>query len=72
MITPLESPRASLALLARHVGFDAVESGCSIRFVMRGRRPVATVAPGVVVVAATPDGEVMGSPARRRPNCRSR
>jgi hypothetical protein len=43
-IAALESPRASIAVLARHFGFDAVESEGTIRFVMRGRRAAATVA----------------------------
>ena len=34
-ITALESPRASITMLARHFGFDAVESGGRIRFAMR-------------------------------------
>ncbi|MBA4492431.1 glycoside hydrolase TIM-barrel-like domain-containing protein [Paracoccus sp. S1E-3] len=42
-ITALESPRASITTLARHFGFDAVESEGVIRFVMRGRAPVATI-----------------------------
>ena len=51
-ITALESPRASIAMLARHFGFDAVESGGVIRFRIRGRGPVATLAPDDLV--ATP------------------
>ncbi|PPB79751.1 putative tail protein [Albidovulum inexpectatum] len=41
VISALESPRASIETLARHFGFDAVETGGVIRFVMRGREPVA-------------------------------
>jgi hypothetical protein len=37
VIGALESPRASITTLARHFGFDAVETGGVIRFVMRGR-----------------------------------
>ncbi len=37
-IGALESPRASITTLARHFGFDAVETEGVIRFVMRGRR----------------------------------
>ena len=44
LITALESPRASIAPLARHFGFDAVESEGVIRFQLRDRRPVATFA----------------------------
>lgn len=42
-ITALESPRASITTLARHFGFDAVESQGVIRFMMRGRAPVARI-----------------------------
>jgi Gene Transfer Agent (GTA)-like protein/putative tail protein len=48
-ITALESPRASISILARHFGFDAVESGGVIRFVMRGQRPVVMIAPDDMV-----------------------
>ena len=40
LITALESPRASIAPLARQFGFDAVESEGVIRFQPRDRRPV--------------------------------
>jgi|GEM_PF-23770 len=56
-ITALESPRASLATLARHFGFDAVESGGVIRFVTRGQAAVATIAPDNIVAKGA--GEVM-------------
>ena len=36
-IGALESPRASITTLARHFGFDAVETEGVIRFIMRGR-----------------------------------
>lgn len=55
-ITALESPRASITTLARHFGFDAVESEGVIRFVMRGRAPVATIAHDDLVAGST-DGE---------------
>ncbi|MBC9248379.1 glycoside hydrolase/phage tail family protein [Paracoccus sp. 11-3] len=55
-ITALESPRASITTLARHFGFDAVESEGVIRFVMRGRAPVATIAHDDLV-AGNSDGE---------------
>ncbi len=42
-ITALESPRASITTLARHFGFDAVESEGTIRFIMRGRAPVTSI-----------------------------
>jgi hypothetical protein len=41
-IGALESPRASISTLARHFGFDAIETEGVIRFVMRGRASVAT------------------------------
>jgi hypothetical protein len=44
VIGALESPRASITTLARHFGFDAVETEGVIRFVMRGRASVATLA----------------------------
>ncbi|MDO5606110.1 MAG: glycoside hydrolase TIM-barrel-like domain-containing protein [Paracoccus sp. (in: a-proteobacteria)] len=45
VISALESPRTSITMLARHFGFDAVESEGRIRFVMRGGAPVATISP---------------------------
>jgi len=51
VITALESPRASIATLARHFGFDAVESGGVIRFQTRGRQSVATFTPDELVAA---------------------
>ncbi|NEX48276.1 baseplate multidomain protein megatron [Pseudotabrizicola algicola] len=44
VIGSLESPRASISTLARHFGFDAIETEGVIRFVMRGRASVATLA----------------------------
>ena len=51
-ITALESPRASITTLSRHFGFDAVETEGVIRFVMRGRASVATLAPDDLVARA--------------------
>ncbi len=56
-ITALESPRASITALSRHFGFDAVETEGVIRFVMRGRAAVASVAPDALVAAR--DGDVL-------------
>ncbi|MCB1376597.1 MAG: phage tail protein, partial [Rhodobacteraceae bacterium] len=56
VISALESPRASIATLARHFGFDAVESGGVIRFLPRGRPPVAVISPDQFVAA---QGDVM-------------
>ncbi|MTH36429.1 hypothetical protein GL279_17710 [Paracoccus limosus] len=56
-IGALESPRASITTLARHFGFDAVETEGVIRFVMRGRAAVASIAPDGLVAAR--DGEVL-------------
>ncbi|PZO63605.1 MAG: hypothetical protein DI498_13030 [Paracoccus denitrificans] len=56
-ITALESPRASITTLARHFGFDAIESEGVIRFVMRGRAPVATISHDDLVAAG--EGEAI-------------
>ena len=58
VITALESPRASISMLAQHFGFDAVESEGRIRFIMRGNGVVATIAPDSMV-AASAQSEVM-------------
>ena len=57
VISALESPRTSITMLARHFGFDAVESEGRIRFVMRGRAPVAVIAPDSMISAR--QGDVM-------------
>ncbi|WP_374292981.1 baseplate multidomain protein megatron [Paenirhodobacter enshiensis] len=54
-IGALESPRASITTLSRHFGFDAVETEGVIRFVMRGRAAVASVAPDDLVAAGERD-----------------
>ncbi len=54
-IGALESPRASITTLSRHFGFDAVETEGVIRFVMRGRAAVATLAPDDLVAARESD-----------------
>ncbi len=59
VITALESPRSSITTLSRHFGFDAVETEGVIRFIMRGRASVATVAPDDLVAAGAADGEVL-------------
>ncbi len=43
VIPAIESPRATISMLARHFGFDAVESEGVICFRMRGRASVATI-----------------------------
>jgi hypothetical protein len=43
VIGALESPRASISTLARHFGFDAIETEGVIRFIVRGRGSVATL-----------------------------
>jgi len=43
-IAALEAPRSSISTLARHFGFDAIETEGMIRFVMRGRASVVTLA----------------------------
>ena len=59
VISALESPRASISTLARHFGFDAVESEGRIRFLMRGRVAIATVTPDMMVAPASAKGDVM-------------
>ncbi len=56
-IGALESPRASITTLARHFGFDAVETEGVIRFVMRGRAAVASVTHDDLVAAR--EGDVL-------------
>ena len=58
-ITALESPRASIAPLARHFGSDAVESEGLIRFQPRDRRPAATLTLEDLVAGSDADAEVM-------------
>ena len=58
VITALESPRTSITVLARHFGFDAVESEGRIRFLMRGRAPVAEISAEDMVTGATGGAEV--------------
>ncbi len=58
VITALESPRTSIAVLARHFGFDAVETEGRIRFLMRGRAPVALISAGDMVTGATDRAEI--------------
>ena len=56
-ITALEAPRTSLGTLARHFGFDAVESEGVLRFRMRGMGPIAEVSPEDMVAADAGRGE---------------
>ena len=73
LITALESPRASIAPLARHFGFDAVESEGVIRFQPRDRRPVATLALDDLVAGVRRRRRgASSSCGRRRPSCRRR
>ncbi len=55
VIGALESPRASISTLARHFGFDAIETEGVIRFVMRGRASSLTLA--VDDMVSTREGE---------------
>ena len=59
VISALEAPRASISTLARHFGFDAVESEGRIRFLMRGRVASSTVTPDDMVASASAQGEAM-------------
>ncbi|MCC5993785.1 MAG: glycoside hydrolase/phage tail family protein [Rhodobacteraceae bacterium] len=53
VIAALESPRSSIATLARHFGFDAVETSGVIRFVMRGHAAVTVISPEDMVATET-------------------
>jgi len=53
VITALESPRASISVLARHFGFDAAESGGVIRFVARGQKAVSVISPDDMVASSS-------------------
>ncbi|TYB84197.1 glycoside hydrolase TIM-barrel-like domain-containing protein [Oceaniovalibus sp. ACAM 378] len=59
VISALEAPRASISTLARHFGFDAVESEGRIRFLMRGRIAGLTISPDSMVAPASAQGDVM-------------
>jgi hypothetical protein len=59
LISALESPRASIAPLARQFGFDAIESEGMIRFQPRDRRSVATVGLDDLAIGERADGEVL-------------
>ncbi len=50
-ITALEAPRSSISTLARHFGFDAIETEGMIRFVMRGRASVLTLTHDALVAS---------------------
>ncbi len=56
-ITALEAPRSSISTLARHFGFDAIETEGMIRFVMRGRASFLTLAHDDLV--ASREGEAL-------------
>ncbi|SNR45089.1 baseplate multidomain protein megatron [Puniceibacterium sediminis] len=56
-IGALESPRASITTLSRHFGFDAVETEGMIRFLMRGRASITTIALDDLVAAR--EGDVL-------------
>ncbi|MCC6008807.1 MAG: glycoside hydrolase/phage tail family protein, partial [Rhodobacteraceae bacterium] len=59
VIGALESPRASITTLARHFGFDAVENGGVIRFVMRGRAAAAGIGMDDLAVAQAGGSEML-------------
>ena len=59
VISALEAPRSSISTLARHFGFDAVESDGRIRFLMRGRIVGLTITPDGMVAPASAQGDVM-------------
>ena len=72
LITALESPRASIAPLARQFGFDAVESEGVIRFQPRDRRPAATLALDDLAAGSAQTARSSSWFAPRRPSCRRR
>ena len=57
MIAALESPRASIAPLARYFGFDAVESQGLLRFMPRGGTSLTSITAADLVAADRPEGE---------------
>ncbi len=57
VIAALESPRASIAPLARYFGFDAVESQGLLRFVPRGSSSLTSITAADLVAADRPEGE---------------
>ena len=59
VISALEAPRASIGILSRHFGFDAVESEGRIRFLMRGQIASATVTPDSMVAPSSAQGDIM-------------
>ena len=59
LISALESPRASIAPLARQFGFDAIESEGIIHFQPRDRRPAATLGLDDLAAGERADGEVI-------------
>jgi hypothetical protein len=59
VISALEAPRASISTLARHFGFDAVESEGRIKFLMRGRIAGLAITPDSMVAPASAQGDVM-------------
>ncbi|MES2667886.1 MAG: glycoside hydrolase TIM-barrel-like domain-containing protein [Pseudomonadota bacterium] len=56
-IAALEAPRSSISTLARHFGFDAIETEGMIRFVMRGRASSITLTHDHLV--ASREGEAL-------------
>jgi len=59
VISALEAPRASISALARHFGFDAVESEGRIRFLMRGRIAGLTITPDSMVASSSAQSDVI-------------
>lgn len=59
VISALEAPRTSISTLARHFGFDAVESEGRIKFLMRGRIAGLTITPDRMVASSSAQGDVM-------------
>jgi hypothetical protein len=59
LVTGLESARGSIEPLMRAIAFDGVETDGSLRFVHRGGRTAADIAPGSLVAAQKREDEVL-------------
>lgn len=57
-IAALETPRNSIAVLARHFGFDGLESDGNVRFVTRGGVPKVTITPDDMIASEDAKGEM--------------
>jgi hypothetical protein len=58
-ISSIESPSTTISTLARYFGFDSCETQGRIRFVSRGRAPVASISTDELVAASDSGGDVL-------------